>query len=290
MAMGRTMEIRLIDSSAPAGEIDLTDLARIGGQLQELATRVSRWVAEIDGPGRGPRPVERAAQLRLVAVRGGSTVLTINAGPPDTLDFDTEFEEMVDEHLWAVLDGIQHDTPPAGTPSGVKQSALGLLDALREAAPRVELSGAARRETVRFAPAARNRDVWADTAPKSGPEEVSVSGRLEMIDSRSRRLRIVDDLGNRIALDDVADPIATAALLGARALVQGLPTRDQRGRLTTISAPTISAQEVPAGWDPSEVTEQGWRPPGHHVGPDPRGVVEIDDNEFDAFMAVVRSL
>lgn len=288
--MSRSMEIRLIDSSAPAGEIDLADLARIGGQLQELTTRVSRWVAEIDGPGRGPRPVERAAQLRLVGVREGSTILAIDAGPADTLDFDTEFEELVDTQLWAVFDGIQHDMPPAGTPAGVRQSALGLLDALRDAAPRVELSTTGRREPVRFAPAERSREVWAATLPGSEAEAVSVSGRLEMIDSRSHRLRIVDDLGHRIALEDVADPIAAAGLLGARAVVHGVPRRDQRGRLATITAPTIGPQDLPAGWVSGGAAEPGWQPPTNHEGPDPRGVVDVDDDEFDAFLSTLRSL
>lgn len=288
--MTRSMEIRLIDSSAPSGEIDLVDLVRIGGQLQELTTRVSRWVAEIEGPGRGPRPVEQAAHLRLVGMRAGSTVLAIDAGPADILDFDTEFEGMVDSQLWAVFDGIQHDAPPSGTPAGVRQSALGLLDALGRAALHVELSTATRHDPVRFAPAERNREVWAAPAPVDEPEVVSVSGRLEMIDSRSHRLRIVDDLGHRIALEDVVDPIAAASLLGARAVVRGVPRRDQRGRLATITEPTIGPQDVPAGWASGAADEPGWQPPAGHGGPDPRGVVDIDGDEFDAFLATLRSL
>lgn len=277
--------LSLQETSAPPGEIALADLAAIGAHLQDLATRVGRWVGHIERPGRSTSSVEEAVALRLSGLKAGSTVLEVTRGPSRYLDFDVPFEEAFDERLWQTIVAIGHDAPPEDAPAGVRESAVGLLDALKHAARKVEVarpSGA----SVTFRPAERDRGAWAVAGRAVEEGTVSVTGVVEMADLRSHKYRLRDDVGNAIPLEGVGDPSSTARLLGERADAVGRPVRDTHGRLVAVSAPTLRAATVAASWT-VPVQDEAWKDVAL-PGPDPDGGVEFSDDEWDGFLAALR--
>ncbi|WP_163544361.1 hypothetical protein [Occultella kanbiaonis] len=281
------IKIRLQEMTLAPGEITLGDLAAIAGRLQELSTRVSRWVADIDGAGRGPRIVEAAAALRLSGVAEGSTVLVIDRGMHDALDFDLPFEREVTAKYWEIISALSTDTPPSDAPAPVREGAVALLDALEHAAPLVTVAQTSGRR-VEFRPGDRDRAVWEVQRKQVGFERITIAGRLEMVDLRNRKLRIADDVGNRVMLEEVENAEAISRdLVGRRATASGVPTHGARGRLISITAPTIEPAAVPAQWR-SHTEPTAWLLPREASGPDPDGGVEFDDDEWAGFLAAIK--
>ena len=136
--MIKQIELRLVGGSAPSGEITLKDLSAISAALQELVTRLSRDAADAAGPGRSKQYVEEFAELRLGAIRQGSTVLQFSKGPTDKLDVEVpgladadEFERLLaDPDTTAKLEGwVRHyfgDTTP-GAATARFEAAIGEL-------------------------------------------------------------------------------------------------------------------------------------------------------------------
>jgi hypothetical protein len=278
--------LHLHETSSPPGEIALADLAAISGRLQELTTRVGRWVAEIDRPGRSTAVVEDATTLRLSGLTEGSTVLEINRGPAGRLDFDTPLEESVASRLWETMAAIGQDAPPPAAPDGIKESAVALLDALTRAAGQVEFSrpdGA----RVTFRPAERDRTVWAVQPPAAEERLVTVTGVVEMVDLRSHRFRLRDDVGNRIPLHDIKDDSTAGRLVGERAEARGHPVLDVHGRLVAVNEATVTPSTVPSTWV-SGVRDDSWTDVERYPGPDPEGGVEFTDEEWESFLTAVK--
>lgn len=124
------------------------------------------------------------------------------------------------------------------------------------------------------------------TTPPGESEPVTVMGRLEMVDLRNGKLRIADDVGNRIMLDDVENAGAVSELVGKRALASGVPTHDERGRLLSLTAPTIEAAPVPAQWQ-NHTNPTTWSLPDTVTGPDSDGGADFDDDEWTDFLTAV---
>jgi hypothetical protein len=279
-----SLTFRLQETTSPPGEIALADLAAVGRHLQELATRVSRWVADIDRPGRSTAVVEQAAALRLTGLRTGSTVLEVARGPSGLLDFDVPFEESFDNRFWSMIVAIGADTPPPDAPQRVRESVVALIDALEHAAGRVEVTrtNGAR---IDFRPADRERDVWVAPGRVVSEDTITVSGTLEMIDLASLRFRLRDDVGNPIPLDGIADPMAARTLLGLRAEATGHPVHDSRGRLTAIAQAALARSLVPEAWL-MRVNDDSWMTPID--GPDVDGGVDFEDNEWHSFLSAIK--
>lgn len=281
-------ELRLQEMALPSGEIALSDVAAIAAKLQDLSTKVSRWVADIDGVGRSPRVVEEAAALRLSGVGRGSTVLGISHGVHDRLDFDLPFEQEVGHQFWNIVAALGNDAPPAQAPDSVRESAVGLLDALQHAAPLVEIrrgDGA----RVEFRPAERDRGVWRLPSRTTASEEATIVGRLEMVDLRACRFRIADDVGNRVTLEHVVDAEAVSReMVGQRTSATGLPTRDKAGRVISVEAPRLQLVPVPANWLPER--RAAWHLPSDGRGPEPGGGAHFEDGEWDSFLAAVKGV
>jgi hypothetical protein len=278
--------LHLHETTSPPGEIALADLAAVSGRLQELTTRVGRWVAEIDRPGRSTAVVEAATALRLSRLTEGSTVLEISRGPDGRLDFDTLLEESVASRLWETIAAIGQDAPPPAAPAGIKDSAVALLDALTRVAGLVEFSrqdGA----QVTFRPAERDRAVWAVQALAAEEHLVTVTGIVEMVDLRSHRFRLRDDVGNRIALHDIKDDSTAGRLVGERGEARGRPMLDARGRLVAVNEVTITPSNVPGDWG-ARVVDDSWRDVKRYPGPDPEGGAELTDEEWESFLTAVK--
>ncbi len=282
------IRIRLAETVAPSGEIALSDLAAIGARLQELSTRTGRWILDISGPGGSPRALEDLAGLRLAGLEAGSTVLDIVRGAVATLGVVDPIERDVEGTFWGVIAGIAHDAPPPDAPAPVRESALGLLDAFDHAAGRVEVTRMSDGARVDFRPRERVRAVWTRPGAEAVPETVSVTGRVEMVDLASGKFRIHDDAGNRIALDQVADPDAAAYLIGQAATAQGTRApRTGRKRLALVGATLSPALPLPDSWlAGGDATS--WAIELSKPGPDPAGAAEMSDEEFDRFLAAAR--
>ena len=273
-----TYEFRFTETKDPSGQISLAELAAVANQLQELATRVSRWTLEIDRPGRSPGVLEEIAHLRLSGLRSGSTVLEITRGDPQTLDIEESVERTLDDNFWSVLDGIAHDSPPVGAPSGVRESARGLIEAFDRAGGHVHIARR-RGDTATFRPAERNRDIWVPEQDRP-TSEVTVHGLLEVVDLRSRGLRVCDDVGNRIPLTEVHDAEHVASLIGQRVTAVGY--RSELHRNFTLRDVVVRvADAVPVEW--AEPERDSWVSAFERPGPDPDAGLDLDDDEWATF-------
>ncbi len=282
--MDGQFELRLLDSAMPAGEIDLRDLADLSGRLQELATRVGRWVAGIDRRGRSTSDVEEAVVLRLSGISRGSTVLEISRGPSAVLDFSTPLEQEFDDRFWETIAAIAHDSPRTDTPIAVRETVVALLDAMNHAAGQVEF----RRQDnaqVTFRPSERDRKVWAVPAKVADDQEITLSGVVKAVDLATHKFRLHDDVGNRIPLEGIDDADVARELLDRRANAVGLPVRDARGRLSALRVSSIAVAHVPAEWT-RRVHDESWRT-ADVPGPDPDGGIEFTDEEWNSFMAAI---
>jgi len=278
-------ELKLEETGLPPGEIELRDLANVSAKLQELATRVGRWVAGIDRTGRSTADVEDAVGLRLTEIRTGSTVLALARGPVASPLFDAPLEEQFDTRMWQTLNAIGNDAPEDETPARVRESALGLLDALDHAAGRVVVS---RSDGARFTfrPVDRDRQVWATVRKSVDEQEVTLSGVVKAVDLDSRRFRLQDDVGNRIPLEGIDDVQVARELLDRRADAVGLPVRDARGRIQSLQVSSIDLSHVPEAWTASH-HDNSWQDTDL-PGPDPDGGVELSDDEWSSLMAVLK--
>jgi hypothetical protein len=282
--MGGQFRVRLMHTKAPAGEIDLRDLACLADQLQMLATRVGRWVAGIDRVGRSTGEVEEAVGLRLTGLHEGSTVLEIERGPASELLFELPLEEEFDRRLWETLGAIGTDAPREDTPPLVRESALGVLDAFRRAAGAVELSRPVDGARIEFRTTERDRNVWVDPAPVVHDQQLTLSGVIKAVDLAAHKFRLHDDVGNRIPLEGIDDPDVARELLDRRTDAVGFAVRDARGRICALKVTSIQPASVPREWT-QRVVDETWR--SMTPGPDPDGGVEFSDDEWSTFVTAV---
>jgi hypothetical protein len=279
------LTLRLSGTHFPDGEIDLDDLGRIAEGLQELATRVGRHVVGQSGPGRTRNAAARAVGLRLTGLSPGSTVLRLAFGEEGVL-VTGEAEAEIVERFWEVLVGVEENAPPAWVPPPVADSAVKALDALTQAAARVDVEGAHGRR-VAWVRGDVVRDPWLQPRLRLSEDVVTVSGRLEKVDLADRKFRIRDDVGNRIHLDDVVDAEAAAALVGRRTAATGLARYDTRGMLQGLARAALVAHDIPSSWT-SRRTSDYEELVRSAPGPDPRGIPDLSDEEIDAFLDALR--
>lgn len=278
------LNLRLSGTSSPSGEITLEALSRIAGSLQELATRVTRYVIGQHGPGRTPDTAAKISTLRLRGISAGSTQLAVGFGEPDTLDFDTSLEAEVADRYWEIVDGIGVSARPRWATDLIAESALRLCDALRETAQTVEVSRNDGRVT-KWASAVISRSPW-QSAAAIGEQTVTVSGTLEKVDLHDRRFRIRDDVGNTVALNDVQDADDVGRLVGQRTVATGLPITSTGSRTLALSSVSITAAPTPSEWMPGEYAdiESVF---AAAPGPDPAGVKSLTDDDLDTFFAAL---
>lgn len=278
------LNVRLSGTGSPSGEITLEALGKIAGSLQELATRVTRYVIGQHGPGRTPDTAAKISTLRLRGISPGSTRLEVGFGEPDTLDFDTSLEAEVAERFWKIVDAIGTSARPDWVTDLIAESALHLCDALTEAARAVEIT----REDGRvseWTSAVVSRSPWQSLAT-TGEQTATVSGILEKVDQHDRRFRIRDDAGNTIALNDVQDADHVGRLVGQRTAAMGLKVTNAGSRSVALSGVSIVAAATPAGWMPGQYADVD-AIFAAAPGPDPTGVKSLTDYDLDAFFAAL---
>lgn len=287
-----SITLRLSDTDVPPGEIALSDLASIASALQLLTTRIGRQLVGQTGPGRTAGGAERATRLTLTGITEGSTRLQVTAGAADTLDMNDPFEQHVMDRLWEVFGGLVSGRPPDWTTAPVAQAAIEFVGSVGSAARQCEFTGQRGqrvRGRVAFRPQKVNRDVWATlTAEPELVPQSGVTGDLDLVDLRARKFRVRDAVGNDVVLEDVANAVEAAALVGHRVRAVGTGIRGARGQIAKLVEPHVSEAGMPAEWlDRGPADLNGIF--AARSAPSLDGVPGVDDAELEALLADLRS-
>lgn len=285
--MAEEMTLRLIGSKSPSGEIALPDLAAIAASLHEVSLRLGRTYFDAAGPGRTRRGVEELVELRLRAVTGGSTTLTLERGPTEVLDVEVPQVQALSNEFWTLLEAVGKGERPDGVSDLVAESAGSFAVALRQAAPKAELTMGSRAPIV-MDTQVLHRETWIAPRPAAG-DTVVVSGLLEKVDLGTHAFRIRDAVGNGIDLQRVPNDRHVAGFIGRQITAEGPAVMDRRGRLSALASPAIRLDLHPArDWTVppdvplAEILESA-------PGPDPSGVIDLSDDELAAFLEAARS-
>lgn len=285
--MIKQIELRLVDGSAPSGEIALKDLSGIAAALQELVTRLSREAADAAGPGRSKQYVEEFAELRLDGITAGSTLLTVSKGPTDKLDVEVPGLSDADDRLWDILLAIGADRRPAWASTLVAESAGKLAAALRGAAPTTVISSPDRAD-VHIDGTQIHVETWA-TNRASSVGSATAAGWLEKVDLHSHTFRIRDDVGNTVELRRVVDDHAAGRLVGQWVTAEGEATLSPAGRVVVLTHARVHETGDPAaaflGSRVIPLDEILASAPG----PDPNGGLDLTEEEWAAFLEAIRS-
>jgi hypothetical protein len=274
------MAFRLIETSAPEGEVGLNELGALCRALQDLATRIGRQLIDQRGPGRTKAAAEVVTRIRLTGISAGSTTLTLGYGQPDVLDVEVDLETETRERFESIVAALGSGNRPDWVDDAVALSAISTLEALQGAARRVEFRSTTG-ETTTFAPSKAVRAPWRGTQSTTA-EMLTVSGRLEAVDLLTDRFRVRDDVGNAIPLEHVANADIAAQLIARRVSARGAVITDARGQVRALESPVIDAAPLPREWVTGE--NEDWSVELAKPGPDPTGGAELTDDEFAAFL------
>lgn len=284
--MSPELELRLIEASAPDGEIRLSDLAEIARTLQELSLRIGRQYADAGGPGRTHHTIEDLSQLRLAGLDAGSTRLVVARGELGALDAEFPDVTELDRRFWDVIEGIGSDRRPEWVSDLIADSAAGFLAALQTAAPRVVASMGAGRQ-VDIDTRSSHAAAWVTPHTETG-EETAVAGRLEKVDLRSHTFRIRDDVGSAFELKGIPNDSVAARLIGTRVLARGTAIRNRSGQLIALGGSSIESDEAASSWQIPMAVPIG-KPVASAPGPSAIPAIELSDDEFAAFLEAIRS-
>jgi hypothetical protein len=285
--MAENITFRLLGTTLPDGEITFAALGVFVDAFQELSTRVGRHLAGQAGPGRTAAAAERATRLRLRALGPGSTRLVVAVGEDQSLSPGDDLEDQAVTLLWDLFEALGGGQPPAWVNPLVARSAIRVVDALEAASASCEISSGSRpRRMVRVAPAAVDRRVWNISPPTAvAVPETYVSGILDLVDLRSRRFRIRDDVGNDIAVEDVGNAGEASRLVGSRVTAVGEGVLGRRGQVVKLMAAHVSDGSF----------QDIWRIPEHAtdhldltLSPPPDGIDGLTDEEIAAFLDAIR--
>lgn len=112
---------------------------------------------------------------------------------------------------------------------------------------------------------------------------------MEKVDLHSHTFRIRDDVGHNIELGSVPNDREAAKLIGQYVIARGTIER-RRGRnpmVVTVSSIQLDDDPLHSTGVPSVVPIDAILATA--PGPDPRGAVELTDEEFAAFLQAIRS-
>lgn len=110
--------------------------------------------------------------------------------------------------------------------------------------------------------------------------DVSVSGRLDLVDLRRARFRIRDAVGNDIVLLKVANIDEAARLVGQSVTALGEGDLGARGQIVAVTGAIVTATGVLA-WIPPVVAVGATSPPAD-------GLTGVTAAEVDEFLASIQ--
>lgn len=285
--MAKDIEVRLIDTSVPDGEIVVKDLAALTTALQELTTRIGREVINTPGRGRTKQFMEEFAQLRLRGIEAGSTVLVFSKGPTDKLDVDLSEHKTADDRFWDIVRAIGEDQRPGWVTDLIAESAGKFVDALQAAAPKAVVRGPSR-DDVAIESAHIHAETWTSKRLQTG-RVMTAKGRLEKVDLRSHEFRVRDDVGNAVDLRHVEGDTVAGKLVGQWVAATGRATLTAAGRLVALEDARVEEVEDPGApyTDRAVVTIETIL--ASAPGPDPAGAIDLDEEELAAFLRAATS-
>lgn len=274
---------------ADDGRLALSELARIGGELQASVERVATVLVGSGEtrPGRRPADVVEATRLALVGFHQGSAVLAIEPHERQ----GTLGRSLLDESLEAFLDGIEAladdpETLPRGFDRGVVNGLRDLTGGLGRAVTAIRIEQSGRAPVVvdqRVKQAVR-------TYLRQGvAEDLVVTGRLNMGDLAPSALRCrIDTPSESIPCDfdvDVRDEVLAAIdqIVTAQGQAERWPDSRKLRVLHLESVDTVPDAERRTVDD--LVAEQGISPLS-----DASELVGERMDDFDEFLDAVRSL
>ena len=286
--MTTQFEFRLVDASAPEGELEADQLIAIVQSLKEVAMKLGRVETEAETLGRPPKRTQRVARLTIGLAPGSTKVLVRRADVDDALDFDLDEEQSFDEKFQAVVESIALDERPDWVTDTLAVAAGKLRAALEEAAPTIEFEvGSMVRNT--FKTSDTRKETWKVPEPDASAEVVTFVGQLRAVNLDTHRLQVTDDVGNRVALPNVVNDVQVGHLVGGYVEVVGSPERDVKGRLSQIREAVIGpASPTPGSIGAREVVpldEILARAPGAEVGGIPGGT----DEEAESYLKAIGS-
>jgi hypothetical protein len=280
-----SLTFHLDGTGVPSGELGLDALGRVATALQELATRVGRFVVGQRGPGRTVSSAAKVVNLRLAGLRDGSTQLDVSFGEAHVLPLDVGLEQQIADRFWDIVEGVSVGKPPSWVTPAVAESTVRVIDAFGVAAEQTGIRRAdGRTATWRRESVPREPWLLADEVPAA--EAVAATGRLEKVDLANRRFRIRDDVGNTIALEDVTDADEVGPLVGQRTTAVGAPIHTADGRLRGIRGAAISPAPLPEAWRPGGTVSLS-EIAAAHPGPDPSGVPGVTDEDIDNLLMAI---
>lgn len=284
--MSKQFELRLVGASSPDGELDADDLLAIVKGLKEIATKLGRDETDAEPLGRPSKRTKSVARLTIGLAPGSTKVLVRRADASETLDFDLLEEENFDDKFEALVLAIAKDERPNWVHDSLATAAGDLRLALERAAPVVELS-VNQKPLQTFETSTTNRSTWSGQDAKDSDEILAFIGTLRAVNLDTHRLQVTDDVGNRVALPEVADDTKVGRLLGKYVKVVGAPERDSRGKVVQLMGASINAAPVvngiPESLEPVSLDDLLLRAPGPELG----GIPNLSDKEADDFLRAI---
>ena len=247
----RNYELHLEGLATPSGQISFHDLVSLGSSLQLVATRIARQLLDAERQGPAPDLVDRMGEIRLRGVRDGSTTLVLEIGEDGALPLIGDEADQFVGRFEETMSAVSENRPPEWASPAVRQSVSKMIKSLRTVgAQQATWSSPTRehRRAVRQTMVVPDLDdtVWLVTAEHES-ETVKVSGKLDLVDLRTGRFRVRDDVGHDVRLEEVVDVDAASRLIGQRVTVTGTADRVE-GRLLRILEPTLAPERFPAVW------------------------------------------
>ncbi|MBI4729599.1 MAG: hypothetical protein HY775_08905 [Acidobacteria bacterium] len=243
----------------PDGEIPLHRLALIAERTQAVVQRLARSLTDRGTRGRTPQFIEAAAELRLIAIRAGSTVLEI-AGPSFQAELDLgEVPAGVGTQALATLiGGVEAAAAQSALPDAFDElSREAFVEWFRafEDAEEVGVRGTVGGTSFETNMVPRGAGVYLGSAAILKERTVdaarSVEGILYAVNLHTGLFRLQDDAGLSITVSSSLSPDEAAPLLGKRVRASGSARRDATGHLSIDAVALVSSEGIP-GLDASK--------------------------------------
>lgn len=284
--MTTQFEFRLIEADAPQGELEADHLIAIVQSLKDIATRLGRGETDAEALGRPPARTQRIAKLTIGLTPGSTRLLVRRADAADALPFDLHEEESFDARFEQIVWSIANNERPSWITDSLAAAAGNLRTALEKAAPTVEFTAAGQVLST-FQTAATRRETWVAIETPPTPDTVTFVGRLRAVNLDTHRLQVTDDVGNRVALPNVADDMRIGHLVGSYVEVVGAPGLDPNGKLSQIHDAVVQ----PAPFAPGSA---GVRDAvsldeilASAAGPEPGGITGITAEEAASYLKAI---
>lgn len=282
--MTTIFQMRLIDAVEAPGQIRLASLAPLAAALQEVTTRVGRYVEGRHGPGRSPSVYESLTEVTLVKVTEGSTLLTFRRGDDAHLDLDLRVDQLIDDTLGAVFAALDTRLRPPWMGDALAESTVHLAETLRRTSPEVAV-GFPHSGELRFRTGDLDPTAWSRRLSRFG-EHLALVGRLTAVDVESRRFALRDDAGNRLPLDRVIDADHAAELVGRRVRARGPVVRDADGLPVRLEDVRLEAAAQVPEW--RLLRDADARSIVSAVpGPAADGGIDLSDKDYEALLRAI---